>query len=43
MTNETTTRYVDADTLAVAKLVASAEGITLAEALADQLALFGAD
>jgi hypothetical protein len=51
MTNETATatatataaRYVDADTLAVAKLVAAAEGITLAEAIADQLALFGSD
>ena len=35
------TPYIDQDTLAIAQLVASAEGITLAEALADQLALFG--
>ena len=33
--------YIDADTLAVARLVAEAEGITLAEAIADQMALFG--
>jgi hypothetical protein len=32
-----------ADTLAIAKLVAAAEGITLVEAIADQLALFGSD
>jgi hypothetical protein len=41
--NETSTRYLDADTLAIAKLVAAAEGITLVEAIADQLALFGSD
>lgn len=36
-----TTPYIDADTLAIAQLVADAEGITLAQALADQLELFG--
>ena len=35
------TDYIDADTLAIARLVAATEGITLAEALADQLELFG--
>ena len=34
------TRYIDADTLAVATLVAEAEGITLEEAIADQVELF---
>ena len=33
--------YYDDDTLAVARLVADAEGIDLATALADQYALFG--
>lgn len=37
------TNYYDADTLAVARLVAEAEGITLAEAIADQRALFGTE
>lgn len=32
---------IDADTLAIARLVAEAEGISLAEAIRDQLALFG--
>jgi hypothetical protein len=40
MTNETTTRYVDADTLAIARLVAAGEGISLDEAISDQLELF---
>ena len=35
------TRVIDADTLAVATLVAEAEGIDLEEAIADQLALVG--
>ncbi len=35
-------KYIDADTLAVARMVAEAEGITLAEAIRDQLELFGA-
>lgn len=35
------TPYIDQATLELAKLVASAEGITLTEALADQLELFG--
>jgi hypothetical protein len=51
MTNETATEttatlpaIVDADTSRrIAKLVAAAEGITLVEAIADQLALFGSD
>ena len=34
-------RLIDQDTLELAKLVASAEGISLAEAIADQMALFG--
>lgn len=34
------TNYVDADTLAIARLVAEAEGITLAEAIRDQIELF---
>lgn len=34
------TRFIDADTLAIATLVAESEGITLAEALADQADLF---
>jgi hypothetical protein len=34
-------RYIDADTLAVARLVAEAEGISLAEAIRDQVELFG--
>lgn len=40
MTNDTATRYVDADTLAIAKLVAAGEGISLDEAIRDQLELF---
>lgn len=35
------TRIIDADTLAVATLVAEAEGIDLDEAIRDQIALFG--
>ena len=31
--------YIDADTLAIARLVASAEGISLEQALAEELAL----
>ena len=34
------TKYIDADTLAVARLVASAEGISLEEAIRDQVELF---
>ena len=33
-------RLVDADTLAIARLVASAEGISLEQALAEELALW---
>jgi hypothetical protein len=33
-------KYIDADTLAIARLVADAEGITLAEAIRDQVELF---
>ena len=33
-------KYIDADTLAIAKLVAASEGITLEEAILDQLELF---
>lgn len=33
--------FVDADTLAIAREVATAEGITLDEALRDQVELFG--
>jgi hypothetical protein len=33
-------RLVDADTLAIARLVASAEGITLEQALAEEIALW---
>ncbi len=33
-------RLVDADTLAIARLVASAEGITFEQALAEELALW---
>jgi len=36
----TSTKYIDADTLAIAKLVAAGEGISLDEAIADQLELF---
>ena len=32
---------IDQDTLELARMVASAEGISLAEAIADQMALFG--
>ena len=32
---------IDQDTLELARMVASAEGISLAEAIADQEALFG--
>jgi len=34
-------RLIDSNTLELAELVASAEGISLAEAIADQVALFG--
>lgn len=34
-------RYIDQDTLEVARLVAEAEGISLEQAIADQLELFG--
>ena len=34
---------IDQDTLELARMVASAEGISLAEAIADQLALFGTE
>ena len=33
------TRFIDPDTLAIARLVASAEGISLAQALAEELEL----
>lgn len=33
--------YIDSETLAVARLVAEAEGISLAEAIRDQVELFG--
>ena len=32
-------RYIDADTMALARLVASAEGISLAQAIAEELEL----
>lgn len=32
--------YIDADALAIARLVASAEGITLEQAIAEELALW---
>ncbi len=35
-----TLSYIDADTLAIARLVADAEGITLEQALAEELALW---
>ena len=35
------TSYIDQATLEVAELVASAEGISLEQAIADQLELFG--
>jgi len=34
------TRYIDRDTLAIARLVASAEGISLEQAIAEELALW---
>jgi hypothetical protein len=34
------TKYIDADTLAIARLVASAEGISLEQAIAEELALW---
>ena len=33
------TKYIDADTLAIAQLVAESEGIDLQQAIADQLEL----
>jgi hypothetical protein len=39
--NNNTPTYVDAATLTIAREVAAAEGITLAEALRDQVELFG--
>lgn len=35
-----TLSYIDADTLAIARLVADAEGITFQQALAEELALW---
>jgi hypothetical protein len=47
MAHETTTKgktmninYIDSDTLAIARLVASAEGISLEQAIAEELELW---
>lgn len=40
MATKIDTRYVDADALVIARLVARAEGITLEEALAEELELW---
>jgi hypothetical protein len=36
-------RYIDRDTLAIARLVAEAEGVSLELAIAEQRELFGSD
>lgn len=40
MPNKIDTRYVDRDVLIIARLVASAEGITLEQAIAEELELW---